>query len=80
MGRDGVVTNASLHSSNDSGFANEHPPPQPDVDYSDEETVSRVPIRFVYKKKIIIFLLNHCNKMIKSSSKFNDFYYSVTLD
>lgn len=38
------VTNASLHSSNDSGFANE-PPPQPEVDYSDEETVRRVPIR-----------------------------------
>lgn len=40
----GGVTNASLHSSNDSGFANE-PPPQPEVDYSDEETVRRVPIR-----------------------------------
>ena len=39
------VTNASLHSSNDSGFANEPPPPQPDVDYSDEETLTRVPIR-----------------------------------
>lgn len=38
------VTNASLHSSNDSGFAND-PPPQPDVDYSDEETLMRVPLR-----------------------------------
>lgn len=43
VGKNGV-TNASLHSSNDSGFANE-PPPQPEVDYSDEETVRRVPIR-----------------------------------
>ncbi|XP_055856804.1 uncharacterized protein LOC129919783 isoform X3 [Episyrphus balteatus] len=34
----------SLHSSNDSGFANE-PPPQPEVDYSDEEHSNRVPIR-----------------------------------
>uniref|UniRef100_A0A1B0D054 Insulin receptor tyrosine kinase substrate n=1 Tax=Phlebotomus papatasi TaxID=29031 RepID=A0A1B0D054_PHLPP len=39
-----TVTSASLHSSNDSGFANE-PPPQPEVDYSDEETVTRMPIR-----------------------------------
>lgn len=38
------ATNASLHSSNDSGFANE-PPPQPEVDYSDEEQSNRVPIR-----------------------------------
>lgn len=38
------VTSASLHSSNDSGFAND-PPPQPEVDYSDEENLSRVPIR-----------------------------------
>lgn len=44
VGKNGGVTNASLHSSNDSGFANE-PPPQPEVDYSDEETVRRVPIR-----------------------------------
>lgn len=28
--------NASLHSSNDSGFSND-PPPAPDVDYSDDE-------------------------------------------
>lgn len=42
--KNGGVTNASLHSSNDSGFAIE-PPPQPEVDYSDEETVRRVPIR-----------------------------------
>ena len=35
----------SLHSSNDSGFANE-PPPQPEVDYSDEEQNNRVPIRY----------------------------------
>lgn len=38
------VTNTSLHSSNDSGFAND-PPPQPEIDYSDEETLARVPIR-----------------------------------
>lgn len=29
--------NASLHSSNDSGFSND-PPPAPDIDYSDDET------------------------------------------
>ncbi|XP_063618338.1 brain-specific angiogenesis inhibitor 1-associated protein 2 isoform X2 [Cydia splendana] len=41
----GAVGNVSLHSSNDSGFSNE-PPPQPDVDYSDEEAQRlRVPIR-----------------------------------
>ncbi|XP_041977918.1 uncharacterized protein LOC121732188 isoform X2 [Aricia agestis] len=40
----GAVGNVSLHSSNDSGFSNE-PPPQPDVDYSDEEAHRhRVPI------------------------------------
>ncbi|KAG6445346.1 hypothetical protein O3G_MSEX003854 [Manduca sexta] len=40
----GAVGNVSLHSSNDSGFSNE-PPPQPDVDYSDEEAQRlRVPI------------------------------------
>lgn len=44
MGKNGGVTNASLHSSNDSGFAID-PPPQPEVDYSDEDTVRRVPIR-----------------------------------
>lgn len=38
------VTSASLHSSNDSGFAND-PPPQPEIDYSDEENMNRVPIR-----------------------------------
>ncbi|KAI5651911.1 IRSp53/MIM-like domain-containing protein [Phthorimaea operculella] len=39
-----VAGNVSLHSSNDSGFSNE-PPPQPDVDYSDEEAQRlRVPI------------------------------------
>lgn len=42
----GAVGNVSLHSSNDSGFSNE-PPPQPDVDYSDEEAQRlRVPIRY----------------------------------
>lgn len=30
--------NASLHSSNDSGFSND-PPPAPDVDYSDDEII-----------------------------------------
>ncbi|XP_068631579.1 uncharacterized protein IRSp53 isoform X2 [Battus philenor] len=40
----GAVGNVSLHSSNDSGFSNE-PPPQPDVDYSDEEAQRlRIPI------------------------------------
>ncbi|KAG7302961.1 hypothetical protein JYU34_012956 [Plutella xylostella] len=40
----GAVGNVSLHSSNDSGFSNE-PPPQPEVDYSDEEAQRlRVPI------------------------------------
>ncbi|XP_065359479.1 uncharacterized protein PF3D7_1120600 isoform X2 [Calliphora vicina] len=39
-----AAAKTSLHSSNDSGFANE-PPPQPEVDYSDEEQTSRVPIR-----------------------------------
>ncbi|XP_034655678.1 brain-specific angiogenesis inhibitor 1-associated protein 2 isoform X4 [Drosophila subobscura] len=44
-GKSGVAAKTSLHSSNDSGFANE-PPPQPEVDYSDEETATqRVPIR-----------------------------------
>lgn len=42
------VGNISLHSSNDSGFSNE-PPPQPEVDYSDEENMprNRIPIRYV---------------------------------
>lgn len=35
-GTAGVTTKTSLHSSNDSGFANE-PPPQPEVDYTDDE-------------------------------------------
>ncbi|XP_064545214.1 brain-specific angiogenesis inhibitor 1-associated protein 2 isoform X2 [Drosophila montana] len=40
-----AAAKTSLHSSNDSGFANE-PPPQPEVDYSDEEPATqRVPIR-----------------------------------
>ncbi|XP_036326162.1 general transcriptional corepressor trfA-like isoform X2 [Rhagoletis pomonella] len=39
-----AAAKTSLHSSNDSGFANE-PPPQPEIDYSDEEQTSRVPIR-----------------------------------
>ncbi|XP_017080625.1 uncharacterized protein LOC108114247 isoform X1 [Drosophila eugracilis] len=44
-GKTGVAAKTSLHSSNDSGFANE-PPPQPEVDYSDEEPATqRVPIR-----------------------------------
>ncbi|XP_017059981.1 brain-specific angiogenesis inhibitor 1-associated protein 2 isoform X2 [Drosophila ficusphila] len=44
-GKSGVAAKTSLHSSNDSGFANE-PPPQPEVDYSDEEpSTQRVPIR-----------------------------------
>ncbi|CAO1298476.1 unnamed protein product [Diamesa serratosioi] len=34
----------TVYSSNDSGFSNE-PPPQPDVDYSDEDCVPRIPIR-----------------------------------
>ncbi|XP_026469300.1 uncharacterized protein LOC113373210 isoform X2 [Ctenocephalides felis] len=36
--------NISLHSSNDSGFSNE-PPPQPEVDYSDDEHGTRMPAR-----------------------------------
>ncbi|XP_067612858.1 uncharacterized protein DDB_G0287625 isoform X2 [Eurosta solidaginis] len=39
-----AAAKTSLHSSNDSGFANE-PPPQPEVDYSDDEQTNRVPIR-----------------------------------
>uniref|UniRef100_A0A1A9WE04 SH3 domain-containing protein n=1 Tax=Glossina brevipalpis TaxID=37001 RepID=A0A1A9WE04_9MUSC len=40
-----TAAKTSLHSSNDSGFANE-PPPQPEIDYSDDEQPSsRVPIR-----------------------------------
>ncbi|XP_058985465.1 uncharacterized protein PF3D7_1120600 isoform X1 [Musca domestica] len=40
-----AAAKTSLHSSNDSGFANE-PPPQPEVDYSDDDQpTSRVPIR-----------------------------------
>ncbi|XP_030372104.1 brain-specific angiogenesis inhibitor 1-associated protein 2 isoform X2 [Scaptodrosophila lebanonensis] len=43
-GKSAAAAKTSLHSSNDSGFANE-PPPQPEVDYSDEEPSQRVPIR-----------------------------------
>lgn len=50
--------NASLHSSNDSGFSND-PPPAPDIDYSDDETSSR---SRTYAKK----------SSDKSSSKVND--------
>ncbi|XP_055302188.1 uncharacterized protein LOC129568401 isoform X2 [Sitodiplosis mosellana] len=46
------VTSASLHSSNDSGFANDQPPAQPEVDYSDEENINRVPIRTLKKSRI----------------------------
>ncbi|XP_030749278.1 uncharacterized protein LOC115877282 [Sitophilus oryzae] len=35
----GPVGNVSLHSSNDSGFSND-PPPQPEVDYSDDESMA----------------------------------------
>ncbi|GJQ68046.1 hypothetical protein Trydic_g16761 [Trypoxylus dichotomus] len=35
----GPVGNVSLHSSNDSGFSND-PPPQPEIDYSDDESIS----------------------------------------
>lgn len=34
----GPVGNVSLHSSNDSGFSND-PPPQPEIDYSDDDSV-----------------------------------------
>lgn len=57
----GAVGNVSLHSSNDSGFSNE-PPPQPDVDYSDEEAQRlRVPIRYSYNPKVfyVIFACIH---------------------
>ncbi|XP_050499529.1 uncharacterized protein LOC114327276 isoform X3 [Diabrotica virgifera virgifera] len=33
----GPIGNASLHSSNDSGFSND-PPPQPEIDYSDDDS------------------------------------------
>lgn len=46
-----AVGNVSLHSSNDSGFSND-PPPQPEVDYSDDDLTgpssnpsNRIPIR-----------------------------------
>ena len=35
----GPVGNVSLHSSNDSGFSND-PPPQPEIDYSDDESIA----------------------------------------
>ncbi|XP_063919726.1 GATA zinc finger domain-containing protein 14 [Zophobas morio] len=34
----GPVGNVSLHSSNDSGFSND-PPPQPEIDYSDDDSI-----------------------------------------
>ncbi|KAK4876867.1 hypothetical protein RN001_009373 [Aquatica leii] len=43
----GPVGNVSLHSSNDSGFSND-PPPQPEVDYSDDDSIpgqTKVPVR-----------------------------------
>lgn len=43
----GPIGNASLHSSNDSGFSND-PPPQPEVDYSDDDSIpgqTKVPQR-----------------------------------
>lgn len=53
----GAVGNVSLHSSNDSGFSNE-PPPQPDIDYSDEEAQRlRVPIRYINCIKCIQTIL-----------------------
>ncbi|PNF29375.1 hypothetical protein B7P43_G07687, partial [Cryptotermes secundus] len=36
------IGNASLHSSNDSGFSND-PPPAPEVDYSDEDSTRKPP-------------------------------------
>ncbi|XP_063224320.1 uncharacterized protein LOC134532068 isoform X2 [Bacillus rossius redtenbacheri] len=38
----GAIGNASLHSSNDSGFSND-PPPAPEVDYSDDDTSRKQP-------------------------------------
>ncbi|XP_066138107.1 uncharacterized protein IRSp53 isoform X2 [Euwallacea fornicatus] len=35
----GPVGNVSLHSSNDSGFSND-PPPQPEIDYSDDDSMA----------------------------------------
>ncbi|CAH1132858.1 unnamed protein product [Ceutorhynchus assimilis] len=35
----GPVGNVSLHSSNDSGFSND-PPPQPEIDYSDDDSIA----------------------------------------
>lgn len=65
------MTNASLHSSNDSGFAND-PPPQPDVDYSDEETLMRVPLRYaptaVTNSLILASSLGYTNGIVPISS------------
>lgn len=49
------VGNVSLHSSNDSGFSNE-PPPQPEIDYSDEENgpKQRIPIRYKTIKLLLL--------------------------
>lgn len=45
----GPVGNVSLHSSNDSGFSND-PPPQPEIDYSDDDSIpgqTKLPSRWV---------------------------------
>ncbi|XP_017770973.1 PREDICTED: brain-specific angiogenesis inhibitor 1-associated protein 2-like, partial [Nicrophorus vespilloides] len=45
----GPVGNVSLHSSNDSGFSND-PPPQPEIDYSDDDSIpgqTKLPARYV---------------------------------
>ncbi|XP_044269432.1 brain-specific angiogenesis inhibitor 1-associated protein 2 isoform X2 [Tribolium madens] len=47
----GPVGNVSLHSSNDSGFSND-PPPQPEIDYSDDDSISgqtKFPARYKYR-------------------------------
>ncbi|EFA00091.2 hypothetical protein TcasGA2_TC002906 [Tribolium castaneum] len=48
----GPVGNVSLHSSNDSGFSND-PPPQPEIDYSDDDSISgqtKLPARRVRRQ------------------------------
>lgn len=66
----GAVGNVSLHSSNDSGFSNE-PPPQPDVDYSDEEAQRlRVPIRYATMVTVQILVVSY---------RKNSFFYVFSL-
>lgn len=47
--------NASLHSSNDSGFSND-PPPAPEIDYSDDENTRSVQLAYPVVISIIVQL------------------------